>query len=97
MIEFLERNLFSCSIKSITGIECPGCGMQRAFIALLRGDILSSLNFNPSLIPFLLTVLYVTLHLGFNFKNGARNIVWFFGFTVAVMLVNFLVRVITLH
>lgn len=67
--------------------------MQRAFIALLKGDILSSLNFNPSLLPFLFTVLYVTLHLVFNFKNGARNIIWFFGFTVALMLVNFVVKI----
>jgi hypothetical protein len=71
--------------------------MQRAFIALLRGDILTSLKYNPSLIPFLITVLYVTLHLGFNFRNGARNLVWFFCITVGIMLVNFLVKIIAHH
>ncbi|MBA3664560.1 MAG: DUF2752 domain-containing protein [Bacteroidetes bacterium] len=95
MIEFLEKNLLTCSIKNLTGIECPGCGMQRAFLALIKGDILSSLNFNPSLIPFLLTVLYVALHLGFSFKNGARNIIWLFSFTVAIMFVNFVAKLIS--
>ncbi|MBI2722741.1 MAG: DUF2752 domain-containing protein [Bacteroidetes bacterium] len=94
MIDFLERHLFTCSIKNFTGFDCPGCGMQRAFVALLKGDILSSLNFNPSLLPFLLTLLYVTLHLSFNFKNGARNILWLFGFTVLLMLANFVFKII---
>ncbi|MEJ2246292.1 MAG: DUF2752 domain-containing protein, partial [Acidobacteriota bacterium] len=36
--------LFPCPLHAITDIECPGCGMTRACIALARGDIPAALN-----------------------------------------------------
>jgi hypothetical protein len=29
------------------GIPCPGCGLTRATLALLRGDVASALHFHP--------------------------------------------------
>lgn len=92
LIHFLEQNLLSCSFKSILGVECPGCGMQRAFIALIKGDVLLSLKMNASLIPFIITLFYTFLHLFIGFAKGARNIIIFFSFTVFVMLVNFVIK-----
>lgn len=46
-----------CPLHKYTGLDCPGCGSQRAVHALLHGDILSALNFNVLLVlslPFLL-------------------------------------------
>ena len=39
--------LLPCPIHYVTGIECPGCGITRACIALARGDIGHALNSNP--------------------------------------------------
>ena len=36
-----------CPFHYITGIECPGCGMTRACIALGRGDIGHAFHYNP--------------------------------------------------
>jgi hypothetical protein len=36
-----------CPFHYFTGIECPGCGMTRACIALGRGDISNALHYNP--------------------------------------------------
>ena len=41
-----------CLFKLITKIPCPGCGMGRATLALLRGDVSLSLAFNILCIPF---------------------------------------------
>jgi hypothetical protein len=92
IISFLEERLLSCSVKEATGFDCPGCGMQRAFIALFRGDLTGSLALNPGLLAFLLTLLYCLLHLRFGFPKGARNVVFLFVFTVSLMIVNFIVK-----
>lgn len=36
-----------CAIKIGTGVDCPGCGMTRAFLALARGDISQSFKYHP--------------------------------------------------
>ena len=36
-----------CPIALVTGTACPGCGMTRAIVALLRGDLSSSWDAHP--------------------------------------------------
>ncbi len=36
-----------CPIKFLTGISCAGCGMTRAFIALLHLDVASAFHYHP--------------------------------------------------
>lgn len=78
-------------------MECPGCGMQRAAIALLKGDLLTSLYFNASLLPFVATVFFTLAHLLFNFKHGAKTIVWLFGVTTIILIGQFVVKLILNH
>lgn len=41
----------ACPIKTLTGINCPGCGSQRAFHALLHGDIEAAWHLNALIFP----------------------------------------------
>lgn len=36
-----------CPFKLLTGLSCPSCGTQRALHALLHGDVIAALRFNP--------------------------------------------------
>jgi hypothetical protein len=47
---------FFCIFHAVTGYYCPGCGSMRAMHALLHGDLLAALGFNPMAVcclPFL--------------------------------------------
>ena len=42
-----ESGLFpKCLFHSITGLKCPGCGIQRAFHQLLNGNFTGALHYN---------------------------------------------------
>ncbi len=43
----LESLGITCPIKFCTGISCAGCGMSRAWLALLRGDLGAAVSFHP--------------------------------------------------
>lgn len=48
----------SCVFRSVTGLNCPGCGSQRAISALLRVDFLQAVSYNILLVISLPFVLY---------------------------------------
>lgn len=55
LVEWLESHQLPCTYKKFLGVECPTCGIQRSFIALLKGDLSESFMLFPGLIPLLLT------------------------------------------
>lgn len=97
MITWLEQHLFICSVKSTFGIDCPGCGLQRAFIALLKGDVIESLKNHLALIPFLITILLLLIQLIKKYPNGGTWVMWSFIITSAVTLIQYFVKQITLY
>jgi hypothetical protein len=49
--------LIPCPFKFITHLDCPGCGFQRAIVALIAGDLQKSWMLYPPAIPFLLSAI----------------------------------------
>ncbi len=48
-----------CPIKFVTGVSCPGCGMTRAYLALLRLDFAGAFHYHPLfLLPAIAVVMY---------------------------------------
>jgi hypothetical protein len=43
---WLERSPSVCLYWNVFGVHCPGCGMTRAFSALLHADFARALSFN---------------------------------------------------
>ena len=52
-----------CPFHALTGLSCPGCGLSRMLLSLVRGDPVSAFGYNPFLFitaPFLLVYLAVS-------------------------------------
>ncbi len=60
----------TCIFKTVTGINCPACGMTRAFWALLRFDILDALYQNLLCIPLFVFLICSIFML---FKDFVQN------------------------
>lgn len=95
LTDWLEQHQAACSWKANFGVECPGCGMQSAFIELLKGHLAESVRVYPALIPMLVLFIFVALHLVFNFRKGAPAIKILFIFTASVMFIHFLSKIST--
>ena len=54
----------SCAMQRLVGIDCPGCGMTRAFIAISSGQFARAWNFNPvSFVLYLFVALQIPWHI----------------------------------
>lgn len=87
--------MMPCFYKQLSGIDCPGCGMQRSFIELLNGDFTASIKMYPALLPVLFTLGLTASHLFFQFKNGAVFIKYSFIFTISIVMVSYFIRLLT--
>ena len=52
---------WECPFFRVTGIPCPGCGLTRAVILLLKGDLQASLRFHAFAPIVLLTAVALVL------------------------------------
>ena len=56
----LSYHLPSCPFYRYTGFYCPACGNTRSVRALLRGDVISSLQYN--IVPLILLIFWLLLY-----------------------------------
>ncbi len=61
IISWLQSHQLPCLIKVIFHIDCPGCGFQRSFIALIAGNVKESFLLYPALIPMLLFIFLLLI------------------------------------
>ena len=82
-----------CPSKLLWHIPCPGCGTTRAFLLILKGDILEGISLNPNSIiavvylaifPFLLLIdVIFQVHSVYDlylFVNKVLSVKWVFVF-----------------
>lgn len=60
-----------CGMYALTGLRCPGCGLQRAAHALLHGDVAAALRFN-ALLPFIVAALAASIYAEWRHDPSSR-------------------------
>jgi hypothetical protein len=71
---WLQDHLIPCPFKYFTGVDCPGCGFQRAVLALMQGNLSESLSLYPAAIPLLLFFLFGIANKHFKLDNPKGTI-----------------------
>lgn len=65
----LEDFMIPCLSKKLFGLDCPGCGMQRAFVMLIKGDFADAFH----MFPAIYTTIPLFLLIGLHFVDKSRN------------------------
>ena len=85
-----------CFYQRVLGIPCPGCGMQRSLIELLKGNLLESLRLYPALIPMAAMLIFLVIHLIFRFKKGGDILKYLFLGNIAIVVFHYIYVLIML-
>ena len=81
-----------CPIRAVFGIPCPGCGLTRAFSALIHGRFVEALYYHP-LIVFVPFGLYSVFTNGKPTKSEKVNMILLIS-SLSLIVVVWLIRLI---
>ena len=90
-VEPKNGNLPKCFFHELTGLYCPGCGVQRSFHALLNGHVLTAIDHNLLFILFLPLIIYFIICFVLDKKHLSSSFIYrpAFSFTVLIVVVSF--------
>ncbi|MFL9484092.1 DUF2752 domain-containing protein [Chitinophagaceae bacterium LWZ2-11] len=94
LLDWLDKHLIPCPVKKFLHIECPGCGIQRSILLLLKGKVVESFNMYPATIPIFLMLVYLVFHLRFKFQNGLKILLTSYSFCTLIVLINYICKII---
>lgn len=58
----IESFMIPCISKTLFGIECLGCGFQRALLLLVQGNYRAAFEMYPAIYSSLILVFFIGLH-----------------------------------
>jgi hypothetical protein len=86
-----------CTMRRMLGIDCPGCGLTRCFIALAHGDVTAAWSYNPAgLWLFLVMAFQVPFRIYqlWRLSRGQRELLlpWTLQITLAILAIALLTQ-----
>ena len=80
-----------CFFHELTGLYCPGCGVQRSLHALLNGHVLAAIDYNLLFVLFLPLIIFFILAFSLGRKHPSTSFIYkpIFSFTVVIVVVSF--------
>lgn len=83
----MEDYMLPCLNKQLFGVDCLGCGIQRATALLFQGEFVAAFKMYPAIYTLILLVLFLIFNLFIKFKFD-RII------KIALIIINVLIVVI---
>lgn len=84
--------MLPCMSKKLFGIECFGCGTQRAIVLLCKGEFVEAFKMYPPIYTLLLLFLFIFLHLIDKSRNYTRIVISLAILNLIVMVVSYFIK-----
>ncbi len=85
----MEDYMLPCLNKELFGLECLGCGIQRATVLFFRGDFAGAFHMYPAIYPLLLLLLFLMFNLFVKFRHDFKIKVGLISITILVVLIGY--------
>lgn len=88
----MEDFLLPCLNKQISGLDCYGCGGQRAFLLLFNGEFTAAFKMFPAIYPLLFLLVFALVNLIVKFKFDYIIKISLILITAGVILINYSIK-----
>ena len=88
----MEEFMLPCLNKQIFGIDCPGCGAQRAFLLVFQGEFHAAFKMFPAVYSLIILIFFLILNLFVKFKNDWYLKIGLIIFNAAVIITAYIYK-----
>jgi len=90
----IEDFMLPCLNKTLFGMECPGCGLQRSFLLLTQGEFVAAFKMYPAIFPLLTFLSFLGLSVFISFKNSNQIKMYLALLTIATIIISYIIKLI---
>ncbi|WP_299391583.1 DUF2752 domain-containing protein [uncultured Gelidibacter sp.] len=96
LINFIkpENYMLPCLNKQLFGLECLGCGIQRASLLVFKGEFVLAFKTYPAIYTLILLALFLIFNLFIRFKYDYGIKIGLISLNVIIIVVSFLIKII---
>jgi Protein of unknown function (DUF2752) len=87
--------MIPCMNKQLFGVDCLGCGTQRALLLLLNGDFAKAFHLFPAIYTTLLFFGILALHFLDKSRNYNKLIIGLAIVNASIMIVSYIYKMTT--
>ena len=84
--------MIPCLNKELFGIECMGCGLQRAVVLLFKGDFSGAFAMYPAVYTLLLLGIFLIFNIFYRFKYDAQIKTGFIAVNILVIVISYIIK-----
>tara|TARA_R110002050_G_scaffold267266_2_gene408900 strand:+ start:53099 stop:53398 length:300 start_codon:yes stop_codon:yes gene_type:complete len=88
----IEDYMLPCFSKKIFGLDCPGCGIQRAVALIFQGDFIAAFKMYPAIYALLLLLGFLLVDNFYPMKFANKIIITLTTITVVLILINYILK-----
>lgn len=86
--------MLPCMNKQFLGLECTGCGIQRAAFLLFHGEFVEAFKMYPAIYPLIVLFGFLLLNSFMRIKHENKISIFLMITTVSTILINYILKFI---
>lgn len=88
----LDKYMIPCVNKKIFGVECLGCGTQRALVLLFRGEFTAAFEMFPAIFTTIIFFIIIGLHFIDKTRNYHKLIIGLAIINAIIMIISYIYK-----
>ncbi|MDB2462864.1 DUF2752 domain-containing protein [Algibacter sp.] len=89
----MEEYMLPCLNKKLLGVDCMGCGMQRAIALIFQGEFVAAFQMYPAIYSLITLFLFIGINFFFKFKHSNKIIGALAILTVATIIISYIIKI----
>ncbi|WP_323789704.1 DUF2752 domain-containing protein [Psychroserpens sp.] len=87
-----EEYMLPCLNKTLLGVECMGCGIQRSVALIFQGELVAAFKMYPAIFTLILLFAFIGLNYFKNYKFAGKIIISLAIINVIIIVGNFVLK-----